>query len=342
VTRRLVVDLSSQRPLWRPTEAFVGALAGAAGDDWRVEVVAAASDSDGDGAGGSPEAVAVAAGAEVYIGWGIPEAVLQAGRGTLRWAHTASAGVSASVGPLLRAGGVVLTNSAGTHAAPIAEWVVGAALYFFRGMDLAARAQREARWCKDDFTVVPCPVREIAGSRAAVYGLGGIGRAVAVRLAALGAEVRGVRRRPALGGPPGVVVVAPERAAEALEGAELLVVAAPLTLGTRRALGAAELGRLAPGAVVVNVSRGAVLDEAALLAALEAGAVRGAALDVFEREPLPPGHPFWAHPRVLVHPHSAAATARYWEREQALVLDNWARYRSGRELLNVVDLGAGY
>jgi phosphoglycerate dehydrogenase-like enzyme len=342
VTRRLVVDLSSQRPLWRPTDAFVRALAGAAGSEWEVEVVAAASDSDGDGSGGSPEAVAVASGAEVYIGWGIPEAVLQAGKGTLRWAHTASAGVSASVGPLLRAGGVVLTNSAGTHADPIAEWVVGAVLYFLRGMDIAARAQRDGRWAKDAFTGLPCVVREIAGSRATVYGLGGIGRAVATRLVALGSAVRAVRRRPELGGPAGVAVVGPDGMDGAVAGADILVVGAPLTAGTRRALGAAQLARLAPGAVVVNVSRGAVLDEAALLAALDAGRVRGAALDVFEREPLPPGHPFWAHPRVLVHPHSAAATDRYWERERVLVLENWARYREGRELLNEVDLGAGY
>jgi phosphoglycerate dehydrogenase-like enzyme len=340
--RRLVLDLESQRPVWRPPAAFVRALAAAGGDGWRVDVVRAPSNSDGDGAGGSPEAIAVAAGAEVYIGWGIPEAVLEAGQGTLRWAHSAAAGVSASVAPLLKVGGVVLTNSAGVHADPIAEWVVGAVVHFFRGMDVAARAQRERRWAKDDLTGVPCPLREIAGSRAAVYGLGGIGRAVATRLAGLGAEVRAVRRRPALGGLPGVSAVGPGQADWALDGAAILVVTAPLTAGTRRAIGAAELARLAEGAVVVNVSRGAIVDEAALLAALASGRVRGAALDVFEREPLPPGHAFWAHERVLVHPHSAAVTPRYWERQLALVVDNWARYRDGRELLNTVDLAAGY
>ena len=340
--RRLVLDLSSQRPLWRPPESFVAALAAAGGDAWQVASVAAASDSDGDGAGGSPEAVSVAAGAEIYIGWGIPEAVLRAGHGTLRWVHSAAAGVSASLGAALRASGAVLTNSAGVHAEPIAEWVVGALLHFFRGMDVAAAAQRERRWAKDDFTGLPCPVWELAGSRVAVYGLGGIGRAVAAKLAALGAEVRAVRRRPALGAPSGVVVVGPDRAAWALEGVAGVVVAAPLTSTTRAAIGAVELARLAPGAVVVNVSRGAVVDEAALLAGLESGRLRGAALDVFDREPLPPAHPLWAHPRVLVHPHSAAATPRFWAREQTLVLENFARHRDGRELLNVVDPGAGY
>jgi len=340
--RRLILDLSSQRPLWRPPESFVQALAAAGGTGWRVESVAAASDSDGDGAAGSPEAVAVARGAEIYIGWGVGEPVLQAGRGTLRWVHSAAAGVSGSLTAALRESGVVLTNSAGVHAEPIAEWVLAAVLHFFRGMDLAAAAQRERRWVKGELTGLPSPFRELAGSRVAVYGLGGIGRAVAAKLAALGAEVRGVRRRPALGGPAGVPVVGPGQAAWALEGAAALVVAAPLTGHTRAAIGAAELARLADGAVLVNVSRGAVVDEAALLAALATGKLRGAALDVFDREPLPPEHPFWRHPQVLVHPHVAAATTGFWAREQALVLDNWARYRDGRELLNVVDTGAGY
>ncbi len=340
--RRLVVDLFSQRPVWRPPEAFHAALEAAAGPEWRVDVVRAASDSDGDGAGGSAEAVAVASGAEVYIGWGVPAAVIEAGRGTLRWVHTAAAGVSASLTPALRDAGVCFTNSAGVHAEPIAEWVVGAVLHFFRGMDLAARAQAERRWAKDDFTGVPCRLREVAGSRIAVYGAGGIGSAVARRFKALGAEVRGVRRRPALGGPDGVPVVGPGQAAWALEGAAALVVTAPLTGRTRGAIGAGELALLADGAVVVNVSRGAVVDRAALFAALDAGRVGGAALDVFENEPLPPADPAWAHARVLVHPHVAAVSPAYWAREQALVLENWSRYRAGRELRNVVDLSAGY
>ena len=340
--RRLVLDLASQRPLWQPTGSFLAALAAAAGTDWRVDQVTAPSNSDGDGSGGSPEAVAVASGAEVYIGWGIPEAVLEAGRGTLRWVHTAAAGVSGSLTPALRASGAIFTNSAGLHADPIAEWVVAAVLYFFRGMDLARAAQDERRWVKDGFTGLPCVARELAGSRVAVYGLGGIGRAVAQRLGALGAEVRAVRRRPALGGLPGVATVGAGQADWVLEGAEALVVAAPLTAGTRAAIGARQLGLLADGAVVVNVSRGPVVDQGALLAALDTGKVRGAALDVFDEEPLPADHWFWTHPHVLVHPHVAAVTPRFWEREQALVLENWKRYREGRELLNVVDLSAGY
>ena len=340
--RRLIVDLASQRPVWRPPAEFMRALIAAGGEEWRVEAVSAANDSDGDGGGVSAEAVAVAAGAEVYIGWGIPAAVVEAGSGTLRWAHTAAAGVGASLTPVLREAGVVLTNSAGVHADPIAEWVLGALLHFYRGMDVTLEAQSRRVWAKNDLTGLPCPLREIAGSRAAVFGLGGIGRAVALRLAALGAEVRAVRRRPERGGPGGVSVVGPDQAGWAMESAAALVVTAPLTPGTRAAIGGEQLALLADGAVLVNVSRGAIVDEGALLAALDSGKLRGAALDVFEREPLPAEHPYWGHPRVLVHPHVSGVTPRYWAREQALVLENWARYRQGRELLNVVDMGAGY
>jgi phosphoglycerate dehydrogenase-like enzyme len=337
-----VVDLAATRPVWRAPESFVAALRVAAPADWEVVEVAAPVNSDGDGSGGSAETVAVARGAEVYIGYGLPPAILDAARGTLRWAHSAAAGVSASLGEALGASGVVFTNSAGVHGEPMAEWAVGAVLHFFRGIDRAVRAQAAGRWAKDELTALPAVMREVAGATAVVFGLGGIGTAVARRLVALGATVRGVRRRPERGGPPGVAVFGGGRLGEALDGAEILVVAAPLTAETRGGLGSAELARLARGAVVVHLSRGKVLDEGALLAALADGRVGAAALDVFAEEPLPPGHPFWTHPRVLICPHASAVTPRVWERQLELVLDNWARLVAGRELRNRVDLVAGY
>jgi len=340
--RRLVVDLAATRPVWRAPAAFIAGLREGAPAGWEVVEVAAPVNSDGDGSSGSAEAVAVCRGAEVYIGYGLPPAVVEAARGTLRWAHSAAAGVSASLGDALGSSGVIFTNSAGVHAEPMAEWAVGAVLHFFRGIDRQVRAQAAGLWGKDELTALPVVMREVAGARVVVYGLGGIGAAVARRLVALGAAVRGVRRRPERGGPPGVEVLGSDRLAAALEGAEVLVVAAPLTAGTRGALGAAELARLAPGAVVVHLSRGKVLDEEALLAALAAGRVGAAALDVFAQEPLPAGHPFWAHPSVLICPHASAVTPRVWERQLALVLDNWARLVAGRELRNRVDLVAGY
>jgi phosphoglycerate dehydrogenase-like enzyme len=337
-----VVDLAATRPIWRAPAAFVDGLRAGAPAGWEVCEVAAPVNSDGDGSGGSAEAVAVAVGAEVYIGYGLPPQVVEAARGSLRWVHSAAAGVSASLGAVLGSSGVIFTNSAGVHAEPMAEWAVGAVLHFFRGIDRQVRAQAAGRWGKDELTVLPAATRELAGAKAVVFGLGGIGAAVAGRLVALGALVRGVRRRPERGGPPGVVLFGGTRLGAALEGADVLIVAAPLTGETRGALGAAELARLARGAVVVHLSRGKVLDEAALLAALDEGRVGGAALDVFAEEPLPAGHPFWAHPRVLISPHVSAVTPRVWDRQLDLVLDNWARLVAGRELRNRVDLVAGY
>jgi phosphoglycerate dehydrogenase-like enzyme len=337
-----VVDLAATRPVWRAPTSFVAALRAAAPADWEVVDVAAPVDSDGDGSSGSAEAVAVARGAEVYIGYGLPPGILAAARGTLRWAHSAAAGVSASLGGLLGASGVVFTNSAGVHAEPMAEWALGAVLHFYRGIDRAVRAQGEGRWAKDELTALPAVMRVVAGAIAVVFGWGGVGSAVARRLVALGASVRGVRRLPERGGPGGVAVFGTVRLAEALDGAEILVVAAPLTADTRGALASAELARLARGAVVVHLSRGKVLDEGALLAALADGRVGAAALDVFAEEPLPAGHPFWTHPRVLICPHASAVTPRVWDRQLELVLDNWARLRAGRELRNRVDLVAGY
>jgi phosphoglycerate dehydrogenase-like enzyme len=342
MARRFVVDLAATRPVWCAPESFVAALRAAAGGDWEVAAVSAPVSSDGDGSGGSPEAIAAARGAEVYVGYGLPPGILEAAGETLRWAHSAAAGVSASLAGLLSASEVIFTNSAGVHAEPMAEWVVGAVLHFFRGFDRVVRAQAEGRWAKDELTVEPAVLREVAGSTVAVFGLGGVGASVARRLVGLGARVRAVRRRPERGGPAGVEVLPPERRAEALAGADVLVVAAPLTGSTRGALGAAELDRLARGAVVVHVSRGKVLEEAALLAALASGRVGAAALDVFADEPLPAGHPFWTHSRVLVCPHVSAVSPRFWERELELVLDNWSRYREGRALRNRVDLVGGY
>ena len=187
------------------------------------------------------------------------------------------------------------------------------------------------------------PVREFQELRLGLVGLGGIGTAVARRALALGMSVAGVRRRPARAGPPGMRWVGglhelPRLAAES----DCLVIAAPHTGATAGAVGRRVLELLPRHALVVNASRGSLLDEVALLALLDEGRLRGAALDVFGMEPLPEDHPFWGHPRVLVSPHVSAVSVRFWERETALIVDNIRRYLAGAPLTNVVDLEAGY
>jgi phosphoglycerate dehydrogenase-like enzyme len=319
----------------------VRAVRDAVGPGWEVVVVRAPAPSDGDGGAGTGEAVAAARGTEVYLGWGVPAGVAAAARGTLRWAHSCSAGVGGTL-PQVAGTGVAFTNSAAVHAEPIADWVIAAIAYFARGLDWMLEAQRAGRWAKDEFTDGRRPVRELGDLRLGIMGLGGIGGAVARRGAALGMSVAGVRRRPAresaglrwVGGTDDL----PRLAAES----DVLVIAAPATPATVGAVGRAVLEQLPAGAIVVNVSRGSLLDEAALLTLVEAGRLRGAALDVFATEPLPPGHPFWRHPRVLVSPHVSAVTTRFWERETALIVDNIGRYLAGKPLRNLVDIEAGY
>lgn len=342
MTRRLVLDLRAQRPVWRVTPEVVAAVRGAVGPDWEVVEIAAPISSDGDGGGGSPEAVAAAHGAEIYLGFGMPPGVIDAGRASLRWAHSCTAGVGAIL-DRLRGSRIVLTNSAGVHAEPIADWVLAAIAHFARSFDVLVRAQAERRWAQGMFGERSVRVRELARLRVGIFGLGGIGSAVARRALALGMRVAGVRRRPGMGGPPGVAWVGGPADLERLAAeSDVLVIAAPRTGTTDGAVGRAVLERLPAGAVVINVSRGALLDSGALLELLDRGALRGAALDVFATEPLPPDDPLWAHPRVLVSPHVSPVTDHFWEREASLILDNLRRYLAGSPLVNVVDLDAGY
>jgi phosphoglycerate dehydrogenase-like enzyme len=340
--RRLVVDLASPRAVWKIPGDRVAQIGAELGGQWEVVEVRTPASSDGDGGSGSAEAIAAARGAEIYLGYGVPAGVAAAAKGTLRWAHSGTAGVGSSLAHLA-ASGIVLTNSAGVHAEPMADWVIAAIAYFARGLDRMAAAQREGQWAKDAFTDGGAPVRELRDLRLGVVGLGGIGSAVARRGAALGMSLAGVRRHPERGGPDGARWVGGLDELPRLAGeSDVLVVAAPHTSTTAGAVSRSVLERLPRDAVVINVSRGSLLDETALLELLDAGRLRGAALDVFAVEPLPAGHAFWRHPRVLVSPHVSAVTNRFWERETGLIVDNIRRYLAGAPLTNVVDLEAGY
>jgi phosphoglycerate dehydrogenase-like enzyme len=339
-----VIDLASPRAAWRIPPSRVSEIRGALGTGWEVAEIAAPAVSDGDGAygSGSPESIAAARGAEIYVGYGLPKGVAEAGRESLRWVHSGTAGIGGSI-PHLTGTKIVLTNSAGVHAEPMADWVIAAIGFFIRGIDRMVAAQRQGRWAKEDFTDGAVPMREFRDLGLGVVGLGGIGGAVARRALALGMKVSGVRRRPERGGPSGIHWVGSlEQLPQLASHSDVLVIAAPHTQETAGALTRAVLERLPPHAIVINVSRGSLLDEAALLDLLERGRIRGAALDVFGTEPLPAEHPFWRHPRVLVSPHVSAVTTGFWERETALIVDNIKRYLEGAPLTNVVDLEAGY
>ena len=335
--------------MWSIPDAAVEEIRAALPPGWELTVVEEPVDGRGDGGADSPGAAAAiraVAGAEVYVGFGVPEALFRAaaeGPGArLRWAHTASAGAGGSLHAPLRASEVVLTNSAGVYAEPMADTVLAMMLHFARGLDFAVRAQAERRWWKEPWEGTDAPVRELAECTLGIVGLGGIGRAVARRGVALGMRVAGTRRNGG-DGPAGVEVLVGDGALDRLlPRSDVLVVTVPLTGETRGMIGAAELARLPAGAVLVNVARGGVVDEAALAEALASGRLRGAGLDVFAREPLPEDSPLWALPNVLVTPHVSGTSHRYWRRQTDLILDNLRRYLAGEPLRNRVDKEAGY
>lgn len=354
---KVVLDMQDRRPIWAMPSWVPDRLREALPAGGSLRVVDVPGDGSGDGAGRvAPEVLDAVADADAYLGLGIPGAVLERGS-RLAWVHSGSAGVGGSLTPaLLRRRDVVLTNSAGIHAPPIAEAVLGALLHFARGFDLALRGQAEGRWVQERFYGSDAPLAELAGSTVGIVGYGGIGREVARRVVPLGAHVLALRRtRPQV--PTADVASLVEGvsfpgAARLLHGedglrrlltaSDAVVLCAPETAATRGMIGAPALAAMKPSAVLVNVARGGLVDEEALVDALRNGRLRGAALDVFAREPLSHGHPLWGLPNVLLTPHVSAVTRGYWPREAALIAENLRRLTDGRPLLNVVDRDAGY
>jgi phosphoglycerate dehydrogenase-like enzyme len=342
--RRLVIDLADARPLFSLPDGVVAAIRDALPAGWEATVVSAPARGTGDGGGAaSPAARAAVRDAEVYLGFGVPRGLLAAGPG-LRWVHSGAAGVASALTPELLARDLVLTNSAGIHGPPVAETVLAYLLHFARGLDYALDGQRRGDWDTAALGAADSPVRELGRSTVGVVGLGGIGREVARRARALGARVVATRRRPLpVSGVEGVeLLTGPGALGRLLDRSDYVILTLPETGETRGLIGRAELAAMRPEAVLVNVARGGLIDEAALLDALEAGRLRGAALDVFAEEPLPADHPLRRAPHLLITPHTSAYTHHFWEREEALILDNLRRYLSGDPLVNVVDKGAGY
>ena len=258
--------------------------------------------------------------------------------------HSAAAGVGSVLASGIAKTDVLLTNSAGIHSVPMAEFIVGGLLHFMRGLDVAIDQQRRGEWSKAFFVADDSPLRELGDARVLIVGTGGIGQATATRLSCLGATCVGVRRRPELGVPPGFsAVTGPEGLDEEHARADVVVLAAPLTGSTSRLMTRERLERLPPGAIVVNVARGALMDEEAVADLLEQGRLRGAVLDVFTEEPLSPESRLWTLRSALVVPHvSPVSPGRFWPRSLELFLDNWHRYASDKPLRNLVDKHAGY
>lgn len=281
--------------------------------------------------------------AAIFLRWWSPkqtsERVFEQAKG-LKWMHTPSAGLDQVLFPALVESEVILTNSSGVHAIPIAEWVITYILLAAKRVPELLAAQAEHRWADD------LKLQELSDKTLLIVGYGAIGQEVAKRALPFGLRViaasSGSQQRAQIAG---VELVSGARAWRAkLAEADYVAICLPLTTDTRHAFDAPTLGRMKPTAWLLNIARGEIVDEDALLAALQEGRIAGAALDAFAEEPLPSSHPLYSLPasRVILTPHLTWSSPHVQQRAIDLFIENYHRFAAGEQLRNVVDKRAGY
>ncbi len=277
--------------------------------------------------------------ADAVVAWHLtPEQVAAAPR--MKWLQSFAAGVDRMPFAELAGRSIVITNASGVHAANISEHILALMLAFARGLPWLIRTPPQGDWFE-------MPVRdrifELGGQRLLLVGMGDIGLALAERARGLGMEIAGVRRRMELPIPPSVPEVhSVDDLADVLPTADHVAISLPLTPSTTGLFDAAMLGRMKPSAHIYNVGRGPIIDTPALIAALRAGSIAGAGLDVTDPEPLPADSPLWTMENVIVTAHTSGSTPRYWDRVLGILETNIARFQTGEPLLNEVDTEAGY
>jgi phosphoglycerate dehydrogenase-like enzyme len=281
--------------------------------------------------------LAVAGDAEVAFSGNNPRRVQKLLDATpkLRWYHTLSAGVENMPLAELAERGIVLTNNSGSYDIQIAEHLLAFVFAASRQLHRYRDLQQASEWKEQQH-------QELRGATIVVYGMGSIGGEIARLASAVGMRVIGVRRS-AGSPPPGVErVLSTDRLAEVVGEADYLAIAAPLTPSTRGAISREVISRLKPTAWIMNIGRGAIVDESAMIEALQAKRIGGAALDVFTTEPLPKESPLWRLDNVIITPHHSSSSPRSAERTLALFAENLRRYKAGEPLINRVDFEAGY
>ena len=255
----------------------------------------------------------------------------------VRWIHARSAGLDRVLTGAVLAHPAVVTNGRGAFSGALAEFVVAALLHFAKDVPRLLDAQRRAAW-------EPFEMGALAGQTIGIVGYGDIGRAAAARLKPFGTRILALRQRPELsaGDPLIDETLGPDRVVALAARADAVVLATPLTVTTRGLFGREAIAAMKLTAVLVNVGRGPAVDEAALVEALRAGRLRGAALDVFETEPLPAASPLWSLPNVLLSPHCADNVPGWVEGAMRVFLRNLERFRAGEPFEHVVDKRLGY
>lgn len=278
---------------------------------------------------------------DFFIGWSLrPEQFVIAKK--LKWIHSPAAAVHQLMYPELINSKVVLTNSTGVHGPVVAEHAIAVLLALAKRLPQAMHYQAKKIWAQELLWNEHPRPREVAGATVLVVGMGGIGREFAVRAKALGMKVIAIRENPAKGTGPADEVYGLAQLDELLPKADFVLLCTPVTAATTGIINKERLNKMKFGAYLINVARGPLIDDAALVEALQQQRIAGAALDVFTEEPLPADSPFWSLENVLITPHTAAVTEKLWERHYELIVENLNRFLAGKPLLNEVDKRRGY
>jgi D-2-hydroxyacid dehydrogenase (NADP+) len=260
----------------------------------------------------------------------------------IKWVHSTAAGVSQLMYPELRESGIVLTNPSGIFSPPMAEHIIGLMVALARNFPDSVRFQDRSEWGQRQISGPLGPLAELNGQTLLIVGYGSIGRELARRAHAFDMRVIGVNRS-GKGETVHVEKIVPVTQLDSvLPEADYVVIAAPETQDTKHLIGAGQIARMKRGSRLINMGRGSLLDEAALVQALESGALRGAALDVTNTEPLPADSPLWKTKNLFITPHTSGVSDRLWQKETTLLMDLLERWFDGRELFNVVDATRGY
>ncbi|MGB9464691.1 MAG: D-2-hydroxyacid dehydrogenase [Candidatus Acidiferrum sp.] len=279
--------------------------------------------------------------ADIFVGYSLRAEQLTHAK-KLKWIHSTAAGVAQLMYPELRDSGITVTNPSGVFSPPMAEHTMGLLLSLARNFPDSTRHQDRSHWGQQDIWDKPQRLTELSGQVLLIVGFGSIGRELAKRARAFDMRVWGVTRSGKGDTTHAEKIVPASQLEETLPHADYVVIAAPETIETRHLIGSAQIARMKPGARLINVGRGSLLDEIALIRALESGALGGAALDVASVEPLPPESPLWKAPNLFITPHTSAVSDRLWHRETALLMDLLERWFDGREMFNQVDFARGY
>jgi D-2-hydroxyacid dehydrogenase (NADP+) len=279
--------------------------------------------------------------ADIFVGYSLRAQQLGDAK-KLKWIHSTAAGVAQLIYPELRDSGILVTNPSGIFSVPMAEHTMGMLLALARNFPDSVRHHDRSNWGQQEMWDLPQRFSELNGQLLLIVGYGSIGRELARRARAFDMRVWGVTRSGTGDTTHAERIVPASQLENVLPEADYVVLAAPETPETKQLIGASQIAKMKRGARLINVARGSLLDETALLRALEAGALGGAALDVTGTEPLPAQSPLWRAPNLFITPHTSAVSDRLWHRETAMLMDLLERWFDGRELFNRVDFARGY